>query len=829
MNPTELQNANEFLRCLHFGGDWFEIRALLPEGRRFVYHRDIPEALEHVAELDAMPGAGVYVTINPARPECAERAYEFIKVAGSGSCTSKGDVIRRNWLPVDIDPVRPSGTSATDGERQEAVVVAGNIKAYLGVQGWPVPLECLSPNGVHLLYPVALDNDAESEALVKNALQFLHGEFSTDSAKVDVSLSDANRILRIPGTEGRKGTPTDERPHRRGSVVAIPASQSPRPALTTEQLRELLPAKAPESPVEALKAGGAAVGMVADILARLERCGVRVERVVKRGEDGTWLHLERCPVTGAAGGTSVSVQVTPSGRVLYHNLHDRGTGVTWEDVELWLGQHEPWGPLSEALSDDEVPFPLDAIPQVLRDAVVEVRDFVQAPLPLVVNSALAALAIAAQGQVDVVRAEGLHGPSSLFLLAIADSGERKSSCDGHFTEELRKHEREEHTKARAKTSEQQARVEAWNAKKRKAQRKLKEAVENEEPTDAWERGLKEVQDGEPMPLSSPRLLYSDTTSESIAANLANTWPTGGIIAPEGGLVFGGYALKEDNAMKTLSLLNQLWDGTSGLTVDRRTSESFKVPGGRFSLGIMVQPDVFRQFMMDGGRLARGSGWIARFLVTFPKSTIGHRRFRRQPTWEWKGRFNDRLGEILRLPLPRDADGVLTPNRLSMSEEAQSVWIAFHDKIEQLLGHGEFFAEVKDVGSKTADNAARIAGLFAILEGSSGLVVTISEAQMQMGAKVAEWYLGEACRVLALFSNPIEAQRAELLLSWLKAQNRKTGELLFPIGDVQRRGPNSVRRENIINDAMGELSHANLARFVLAGRRKFIQLNPAAVA
>lgn len=826
MNTTKRQDANAFLRALHQEGDWFEIRALLPGGKRFVYHRDIVEALEHVAELDAMEGAGVYVTINPVLPECSERAYEFIKVAQSGSCTSKSDVLKRNWLPIDIDPARPTGTSATDGERQAAVAIAGKIKAHLSEQGWPEPLECLSPNGVHLLYPVALDNDSAAETLVKKVLQFLHEKFSTDEAKVDVALSDANRILRIPGTLGRKGKPTDERPHRRGSVVSIPTTGN---RLTAEQLHKLVPGNAPVMPVETLKASGAGVGTVADVHARLERCGVPVKRVETRGESGTWLHLERCPIAQDIGGTSVSVQVTPSGRVLYHNLHGSGTGITWEDMEFWLGQHEPWpAPLPLASAEDEEPYPLDALPQLMRDAVEEVAAFVQAPLPLVANSALSALSIAAQAQVDVARAECLHGPSSLFLLAIADSGERKSSCDGHFTEALRDYESDMHNQMQSKMSEHMAKREAWGAKKKQALKVLKDAAEKGEPTDAHERELKEMQDGEPMPLSSPRLLYADTTSESLAANLANVWPTGGIIASEGGLVLGGYALKEDNAMKTLALLNQLWDGTQGLTIDRRTSESFRLGAGRFSLGIMVQPDVFRQFMREGGRLARGSGWLARFLMAYPKSNIGRRRFKFQDHWRGKRAFNARLGEILRTPLPRDIGGKLTPNRLTLSEEAQALWIAFHDKVEMSLAQGGLFADVQDVGSKTADNAARIAGLFAILE-DRGLTVTISAEQMERGATLAEWYLKEACRVLSMFSNPLEVQRAEQLWDWLKGRNRQNGCLLLPIGEVQRRGPNAIRRAHFIDEAMNELADANLARFVYAGRRKFIQLNPAAVA
>ena len=88
-------------------------------------------------------------------------------------------------------------------------------------------------------------------------------------------------------------------------------------------------------------------------------------------------------------------------------------------------------------------YPIDAFPEVVRGAVEEVQAFTQAPLPLVASSALGALSLTGQAYVDVKRAEGLAGPTSLFLLTIADSGERKSTCDEFFTKPIREYERQQ--------------------------------------------------------------------------------------------------------------------------------------------------------------------------------------------------------------------------------------------------------------------------------------------------------------------------------------------------------------------------------------------------
>ena len=99
---------------------------------------------------------------------------------------------------------------------------------------------------------------------------------------------------------------------------------------------------------------------------------------------------------------------------------------------------EEWPePLPLVAKVEPEPYPLDALPLPIRAAVEEVAGFVKAPVPMVASSALVALSLAIQAHVDAKRAEKLHGPVGLFLLTIADSGERKSTCDGFFTRAIR--------------------------------------------------------------------------------------------------------------------------------------------------------------------------------------------------------------------------------------------------------------------------------------------------------------------------------------------------------------------------------------------------------
>jgi len=84
----------------------------------------------------------------------------------------------------------------------------------------------------------------------------------------------------------------------------------------------------------------------------------------------------------------------------------------------------------------------------------------KALIPLVASSALAALSLAAQAHADAKRAEKLQGPTGLFLLTIANSGERKSTCDGFFMQAIRDYETKQADKAKPKIKDHEAAMDA---------------------------------------------------------------------------------------------------------------------------------------------------------------------------------------------------------------------------------------------------------------------------------------------------------------------------------------------------------------------------------
>lgn len=468
------------------------------------------------------------------------------------------------------------------------------------------------------------------------------------------------------------------------------------------------------------------------------------------------------------------------------------------------------------------PYPLDALPDTIRAAVEEVAGFVKAPAALVASSALAALSLACQAHIDAKRAEKLHGPVGLFLLTIADSGERKSTCDGFFVTSIRQYQEEQAEAMKPAIKEHEAAIAAWGAERDGLLSAVKDAGKKGKPTDKLRADLAQLQQEKPEPPRVPRLILGDETPENLAWSLAKQWPSAGVLSSEAGVVFGSHGMGKDSAMRNLALLNVLWDGGTH-SIGRRTSESFTVRGARLTMGLMIQETTLREYFSKSGGLARGTGFLARFLVAWPESTQGQRPFTEAPAnWPHLAAFHRRIAAILNQPAPIDEDGALTPAMLSLAPDAKAAWVGYHDAIESELASGGELYDVRDVASKSADNAARLAALFQQFEHGMGGAIGLDS--FERASRITAWHLSEARRFFGELALPAELADAARLDSWLIEHCRQERTHFVKKNHVRQHGP--LRDGGRLDAAIRELAELDRLRLEKDGKRLTIHLNPA---
>lgn len=493
---------------------------------------------------------------------------------------------------------------------------------------------------------------------------------------------------------------------------------------------------------------------------------------------------------------------------------------------------EPWlapEPLIESSLD--TPYPLHALPNLIGDAVQEVVDIVKCPPAIVAGSALSVLATAIQGIANVQPHRGIRAsPLSLYALTIAESGERKTTADNFFSLVLSEWEQQMALDLEAAIATYKAELTEWQHKKRNAESTLASAIDNGEDTTELAEQLADIEQEQPDAVRCPSILLEDTTPESLAFELHHTWSSGGILSSEAGVVFGGHGMKIDSIQRNLATLNKFWEGGE-LKVIRRGSASFKVRDARLSMGLAVQPSMLQAFYASSGSLARGSGFFARFLMACPQSTQGTRFLNADELLNPHpklalNQFYTRLHELLMQHYENGKQGSFKnlPN-IILDREASEVWLAYFNAVEAELHIGGDMEHAKDVASKSADNAARLAGIFHVFN-HGDVLDPINGETMRLACQLASWYLYEARRFFEELALPEDLSDAVLLDDWLISYQQTKSCNRFSKRTLRQYVPNRLRDAKRLDSALKLLESSHRIRAIEQGRSTFYEVNPA---
>lgn len=448
------------------------------------------------------------------------------------------------------------------------------------------------------------------------------------------------------------------------------------------------------------------------------------------------------------------------------------------------------------------PYPVEALGGLIGSAVSGAAECIQAPLELCAQSALANVSLAVQGHANVALpfAGGRPSPVSLFLLSVAESGDRKSSVDkalgGSAMEAFEEARAEEVRNERvayhnAKEAHEMAREQAKHRAK-------KEGLGPKETAAA----LNAVGGPPDEPLSAT-LTFSDPTIEGLHKQFSKGQPSAGLFSTEGGAFVGGVGMSPDNALKTGALLSELWDGAAIKRLRALDGEA-TMRNRRLSFHLMMQPGAAHAWLSNP--VLRDQGLFSRLLVCAPKSLAGTRLYRVPNHAHLKAMqaLSRHIGDLLDHPLPLNPDspGELQPRTIALTPEATALFHEFSDSIERQLGQGGKLEAVKGLASKTPEHAGRIAAVLALTESLEA--IDVDRAMMGRGIKLAQWYLGEALRLMDAEAFPPDLLNAEKVLAWLKERD----EPVFSLPCLYMKGPRCVRHKETAQRAVKVLVDHN---------------------
>lgn len=428
------------------------------------------------------------------------------------------------------------------------------------------------------------------------------------------------------------------------------------------------------------------------------------------------------------------------------------------------------------------PYPVAALGP-LRDVAEAVQGSTQAPIAIPAASALAIASLAVQGFADVQLLHGGFSPVSLYMLTIALSGERKSSCDRPLMAALREHERAEGEEYAAALTRYRLDRDTYDEKKKAALRGL--ANDKETKRTGAQADLVALGD-EPKGPIQPYRTASEPTLEGLFRAFLEGQPSLGLFSDEAGQFLGGFGMSKDNRTKTLAGLNLLWDGAP-LDRMRAMDGSSKIFGRRLALHLMAQPVVMHDFLADP--IASGLGFLPRCLICEPQSTIGKRLSQNTRTDDQTAAtFEARLTSLLGQPMPMWQDGrSLKPRQLRLDATARELLTRFSDEVELEQAPGNRFAGVTGTASKAAEQAARLAAVLTLWRDLDA--PNVGGEAMAWGIELAQFYLGEAERLASAGNVPEGLMQAEALKNWLLTS---WAHPEITSGEITQNGPYRVR-------------------------------------
>lgn len=320
--PDEIRKT---INVLKPDGELFEVRCLEANGRKVYsgYFKSPESLIDQLCRLNSAE-SNIYITLGKVKEDCYSREQREKFVMNAKNTTNDNDVVGYKWLFIDVDPQRPAGVSSSEEQLQKAKERGNRIYVFMKNLGFNDPVTALSGNGIHLLYRIQIANNEENKALVQKCLAVLDMFFSDDELKIDTTNFNPSRICKLYGTMARKGSNTEQNPHRLSHLLSE-GNPVPTDKIYLEKLTAMIPDKQ-EKPQKYNNYNPRDF----DLEEWLQRYNIRYRKTGY--SDGTKFILDECPFDSNHKGKDACIFQSRSGGIGFHCFHNSCSDKTWQDV-----------------------------------------------------------------------------------------------------------------------------------------------------------------------------------------------------------------------------------------------------------------------------------------------------------------------------------------------------------------------------------------------------------------------------------------------------------------------------------------------------------------
>ena len=433
-----------------------------------------------------------------------------------------------------------------------------------------------------------------------------------------------------------------------------------------------------------------------------------------------------------------------------------------------------WKPIRDSLVLDDPPaFPIDALPNVLRDMALGISMSRKVPVAMAASTLLSAVGIAIGRNVYFYRKRGFEGRANLYTMVFAARGERKSVTFkpvlAPFFQWMKNRE-PEYRKALRRDLQQRALLENLDALLCKPGISEVKRNEYQKQYDALEEKL-----GDPP--RNPRFIADDVTPEALFKLMKDAGGTAGIFSDDARLIvkmlLGSVYSKSGESREDFLL--RPFDGEQPSCRHRVSSGNDIIERPCIGMLLMLQTDFLKKIGMASAFFE--SGLASRCLFCYPESWVGKRDkngklLRADDDYEIPLTVEENYGKLITRLLDKAYVSV-DREIYTCSPEALDLWRTFYHEIEEQSGKMGKFYKTQDLAIRYPSQAFRLALQLTVLNGHK----KITQSDMANGIELMRYYMASAERCyLAMREADIPESVRSILRYWQKDIVTKTRQI-----------------------------------------------------
>jgi hypothetical protein len=438
-----------------------------------------------------------------------------------------------------------------------------------------------------------------------------------------------------------------------------------------------------------------------------------------------------------------------------------------------------------------------------KEAAYEVAYAFGVPPELCLFAATAAMAIATQSHVDVMRPGGGQMPVSEMLVYVGPSTSGKSLILQKFLEAADILDSEFKKGFDQTLEEHKIRVKLWTREYESLLIKLERARSAEtELVAELESKVAVCRLARPKPPRLPRWILTEANKNGLLRT-SGYWPWISIVSEE-----GTKTLSE--LMMDAGFFNTILDGKS---IERDTGRSTqRMVNPRSSIVLISHPDALKEVLDHHRASTTDNGLLPRMGIYAPflGSQLPGQIYTVQPKLPKLQAFNARVKEMLLASLDAKIDGSFKPMLLKLSPAAEVTWLTYARELKAATVQGACLYRVSAAAARSADKALRRAARDHAFAGEEGDL--ISDATMRNAIQIELGRLGDWCTLLGPPpEEPIEMQCARALYKTLYEHLQCGGMTSFKAAWLQPRASVLVRKQPHYDMAIAVLASKNMLR------------------